>query len=164
MLSIVRLWDTWTDTIFLETNSRWTESQLLLTLQYLASALNDGKQIDVVLFYFSKAFDVVPHEWLRAKLYHYGIRGGHTLQWVRSILSSRSQQVFVEGNSSTLSAVTSGVPQGSVLWPSYSCITSMTYLPKFHPPPGFLTITVPCSGKFCQQLTSLPCRSNWETP
>ena len=36
------------------------ESQLILTIQDLASGLEDGEQIDAILLDFSKAFDKVP--------------------------------------------------------------------------------------------------------
>ena len=96
---------------------RSTESKFSLTLQDLAKALDDGKQIDAILLDFSKAFDVVPHERLAAKLHHYGVRG-NVLIWIRSFLGHITQQVFVEGRMSESSPVTSGVPQASALPPA----------------------------------------------
>ena len=62
---------------------------------------------------FSKAFDRVAHSRLLYKLNYYGIRG-NVLQWLKSFLCGRTQQVIVEGSSSSTRQVTSGVPQGSV--------------------------------------------------
>jgi len=42
---------------------------------------------------------------------------GNTLGWVQDFLKNRTQQVIVDGYTSTPSAVTSGVPQGTVLAP-----------------------------------------------
>ena len=95
---------------------RSCESQLILTIQDLASSLEDGEQIDAVLLDFSKAFDKVPHQRLLLKLQHYGIRG-HLLSWIESFLTGRSQKVLVEGKSSSSVPVASGVPQGTVLGP-----------------------------------------------
>ena len=49
-------------------------------------------------------------------MHHYGIRGD-LLTWIKSFVSSRVQQVVVDGQQSNLTAVTSGVPQGTVLAP-----------------------------------------------
>ena len=56
------------------------------------------------------------HQHLFHKLHHYGIQGD-LLTWIKSFVSNRVQQVLVDGQQSNLTAVTSGVPQGTVLAP-----------------------------------------------
>ena len=96
---------------------RSCETQLLLTVDELASNIDAGSQTDIILLDFSKAFDKVPHQRLLAKLDYYGIRG-RSHAWIRSFLGDRSQQVVVESKTSYTGAVISGVPQGSVLGPT----------------------------------------------
>jgi hypothetical protein len=62
--------------------------------------LDDGKQTDVRIMEFSKAFDKVSHNFLTHKLKHYGIRG-KVNNWIESFLSGRTQAVIVEGVKST---------------------------------------------------------------
>ena len=63
-----------------------------------------------------KSFDKVPHQRLCHKLSHYGIRN-NTLNWIQNFLTNRTQQVIINGYSSSPSNVISGVPQGTVLGP-----------------------------------------------
>ena len=83
---------------------RSTETQLILTIQDLAKGLDDGGQIDALLLNFSKAFDTVPHKYLQHKLDYYRIRGS-TLNWIKSFLRYRTQQVLCEGKKSQCSSV-----------------------------------------------------------
>ena len=108
---------------------RSCESQLITTIQDLASGIDSSTQIDAILLDFSKAFDM-SHERLAAKLHHYGVRGP-TLNWIKSFLAGRTQRVIVEGVASDPAPFTSGVPQGTVLGsPLFLKCTSMTYLVK----------------------------------
>jgi hypothetical protein len=92
------------------------ETQLIEFISEAAETLKEGKQMDVLVMDFSKAFDKVGHERLRHKLAHYGVRG-KTLSWIQAFLADRTQEVVVEGHHSDKVRVLSGVPQGSVLGP-----------------------------------------------
>jgi hypothetical protein len=92
------------------------EIQLLTTMNDLLERYDTGKQTDVAILDFSKAFDTVPHSRLLHKLDHYGIRGP-IHQWLTNFLKRRTMRVVLEGEASEEAAVESGVPQGTVLGP-----------------------------------------------
>ena len=97
-------------------SKRSCESQLLELTTELFNNTQNGKQTDALVLDFSKAFDKVGHKRLLRLLRYYGIAGKTNL-WIESFLSSRTQQVVVEGEHSYVGNVVSGVPQGSVLGP-----------------------------------------------
>ena len=85
-----------------------------MLIEDLARNASVGKQTDIILLDFLKAFDKVNHSKLLWKLHQYGIRG-HVLNWIQAFLGSRSQRV--EDEESESMPVTSGVSQDSVLGP-----------------------------------------------
>jgi len=96
------------------------ENQLNTNIENFAVHVDSGIQIDAILLHFSKAFDKVLHQHLFAKLayYVYGIHAA-LLDWVKDLLTNRSQKVVLNNTSSNPSNVLSGVPQGSVLGPLF---------------------------------------------
>ena len=74
---------------------RSCETQLIVTINEIASRVNLGEQVDVLTLDFSKAFDKVPHERLFHKLQYYGIQGTY-LNWIKEFLRNREQQIVVD--------------------------------------------------------------------
>lgn len=93
-----------------------TVTQLTELVHNLAATINNRGQTDMILLDLSKAFDCVCHSKLIAKVEDvFGI--GELSGWVKCFLNNRSQFVIYEHTLSNTVAVTSGVPQGSVLGP-----------------------------------------------
>ena len=93
-------------------------TQLVTFCDSLALSLNDNIRTNVVYFDFQKAFDSVNHDIILQKLkYQYNI-DGKLLQFFVNYLSGRYQKVVIGNETSTSKAVTSGVPQGSIVGPT----------------------------------------------
>ena len=77
----------------------------------------DEKNISLAIFMdLSKAFDTLDHSILIKKLAHYGVKGT-ALEWFTSYLTGHSQYVEIDGVSSSILTLSTGVPQGSILGP-----------------------------------------------
>ena len=75
-----------------------------------------GKEISLLLFDLSAAFDTVNHSILISKLKIYGFCE-KSISWVTSYLTDRSQRVMVSGELSASRKINRGTPQGSRLSP-----------------------------------------------
>ena len=74
------------------------------------------QHISIVYIDFSKAFDVVSHNKLFARLYSYGIHGS-VLLWLKNLLTGRTHQTKVGFALSDVANLLSGVVQGSGVGP-----------------------------------------------
>ena len=97
-------------------HGRSPEEKLILTYNDITLWLDKGFNVDLILFDFSKAFDVVCHDILITMLYSLGIRG-RLLDWITDFLHERKIKVIVNHRTSEVRNVCSGVPQGFVLGP-----------------------------------------------
>ena len=91
-------------------------NQLLNITNEFGKALDEGKEIRVIFFDISKAFDRVWHRGLLSKLQSIGIKG-NLLLWFENYLSNRRQRVVINGCCSEWKNIKAGVPQGSILGP-----------------------------------------------
>ena len=116
-----------------------TETALLKLMNDVLLNMNSQQVTLMVLLDLSSAFDTVNHDILLERLdKDIGMRGV-TLDWFRSYLSNRCQQVCANGSLSKQYHLNCGVPQGSCLGPLlFSMYTSTLFkvierhLPKAH--------------------------------
>ncbi len=94
-----------------------TETALVKITNDLLLASDQGCISLLVLLDLSAAFDTIGHDILIDRLQNYTGIQEQALRWFRSYLSDRYHFVYLNGESSQLSPVKYGVPQGSVLGP-----------------------------------------------
>ena len=95
-----------------------TDYAIIQLCDKIIEALTKKEHIIGVFMDLSKAFDTIDHKILIYKLKHYGIRG-IALSWFIDYLSNREQYVDFDSCSSNRLNIKCGVPQGSILGPSY---------------------------------------------
>ena len=61
------------------------ETQLTTVINDWAKLFGNRGRVDTFILGFEKAFDTPPHEFLKSKLFSYGI-AGKTLKWIDSFL------------------------------------------------------------------------------
>ena len=66
------------------------ETQLTTVINDWAKILDNRGQVDTFILDFEKAFDTPPHEFLKSKLFSYGI-GGKTLKWIDSFFADNNE-------------------------------------------------------------------------
>ena len=92
-----------------------TETALLKIQNDIATSMDKGSAVGLVLLDISAAFDTIDHSILFNCLQHwYGI-DGVVLKCVQSYLNSRKQRIKIDGLLSDAFQLPYGVPQGSVL-------------------------------------------------
>ena len=97
-------------------NNHSTYMALLIMLDNIRNALDNGECAVGIFLDFQKAFDTVDHDMFLDKLFNYGIRG-IALEWFKSYLSNRHQVVKYNNYESEPRKILCGVPQGSILGP-----------------------------------------------
>jgi len=94
-----------------------TETAMLKVLSDVFLAADSQRVTLLALLDLSAAFDCVDHDILLHRLQSRFGLGGNVLDWLRSFLTGRSQQVLRDGCLSELVMILFGVPQGSVIGP-----------------------------------------------
>ena len=93
-----------------------TISELLTMFDSLLEGKENRKEIMIVLYDLSAAFDTVSHDILLEKLKAYGFDDS-SLKWMKSYLQDRQQYVQVDDKISEIKVTNIGTPQGSRLSP-----------------------------------------------
>ena len=94
------------------------ESVLLRLIEDWRFALDKKCVVGAVIMDLSKAFDIIPHNLLLAKLAAYGISSS-SLVLLQDYLRGRSQRAKIEDVTSDVLPISKGVSQGSVLGPLF---------------------------------------------
>jgi hypothetical protein len=118
---ITKKFNPFTNTVYCDSISAYrkcfnTQSVVLKGVEDWKASLDKGHYVSAVSTDLSKAFDVIPHGLLIAKLSAYGC-DINTVNLVHNYLSNRFQRVKVNNTRSEWSLIRKGVPQGSVFGP-----------------------------------------------
>ena len=136
-----------------------TTHPILHLLNNFAETFNEKESSVISIFCdLTKAFDIINHDILLQKLHMMGIRGT-CHKWLCNYLLGRFQYTDIDGYKSEITAIQSGVPQGSILGP----LLFLVYINDIHLATkesillfaDDLTLTV-----VAPELSALYCKSN----
>ena len=136
---------------------RSTNQALIVLLDKITAALDNGDIVLGVFLDFSKAFDTVDHRILLNKMYKYDVRG-IAAKWMENYLSDRQQFVLFKNVKSGYANITCGVSQGSIMGPLLFvlCVNDIANVSKLLFPILFADDTnVFLSGKYIDQMTNI---------
>ena len=94
-----------------------TETMMVGLVDEALEGFEEGRCTVIVFLDLSAAFDTIDHEKLLTLLSEEIGISGTALQWFRSFITGRSQQVRIDNHYSEILEVLFGTPQGSVLGP-----------------------------------------------
>ena len=93
-----------------------TEYKAIELVDRVIEKLDKNKVPFNIYIDLSKAFDMIDHNSLLFKLYHYGIRDG-ALNLLKSYFTERKQYCHFKSTDPSMLSIHKGVPQGSILEP-----------------------------------------------
>ena len=93
-----------------------TITELITLFESLLEAMQENKEIALLMYDLSAAFDTVQVSIILEKLKIYGFCK-RTMKWIESYLTGRRQAVQISSNTSGFEEMTIGTPQGSRLSP-----------------------------------------------
>ena len=93
-----------------------TETAVTYFADEILMNMDKGLVTGSVFIDLAKAFDTVDHDILLSKLEYYGVCD-ESLPWFKNYFTGRKHFVHIDSQSSEEVAVSSGVPQGSILGP-----------------------------------------------
>ena len=94
-----------------------TATNLIDCLNDWTKLIDVRKPVDILYLDLAKAFDSISHEKMLYKLQRIGV-GSYMLRWLHSFLTQREHCVRVGCVSSPYEAVSSGIPQGTIIGPA----------------------------------------------
>ena len=108
---------------------RSTLDQVIRLTQSMEQSLHDKEETSVVFLDLTISYDTVWHQGLRIKLQRM-ISSTHVTDFIMELLYSKSFFHHIsDGRTSKPRRLKNGVVQGSVLAPSYTTSTFLTFLP-----------------------------------